>query len=119
MTQRNLRTVPAALLMTTALSWSVSALAQTAPGTAPARPASAAAPSMGHSGGLHPGAQVAPPGPAVGGAAAPAVGGTPPGAPTNGLPPGFEPAMPGKSGSGTAPGTAPAGGTKPAPAQRP
>ena len=89
MKQRNLRLVPAALLMTTALSWSLPSLAQTSAGssTAPARPASAAAPSMGGGSGLHPNAQVAPPGPAVGGTAAPAPTGTPPGASTNGLPP--------------------------------
>ena len=48
MKQRNLRLVPAALLMTTALSWSLPSLAQTSAGssTAPARPASAAAPSI-------------------------------------------------------------------------
>ena len=124
MKQRNLRLVPAALLMTTALSWSLPSLAQTSAGssTAPARPASAAAPSMGGGGGLHPNAQVAPPGPAVGGTAAPAPTGTPPGASTNGLPPGFEPAVPGNAGSSsssTAPrGAAPAG-TKPATTTRP
>ena len=116
MSKRNLRTVPAALLMTTALSWSLPALAQTA-GTAPARPASAA--PSGHAGGLHPGAQVAPPGPAVGGTAAPAAGGTPAGASTNGLPPGFEPAMPGKGAASAPGGTAPAGGIRPVPATRP
>lgn len=122
MKQRNLRLVPAALLMTTALSWSLPSLAQTSAGssTAPARPASAAAPSMGGGSGLHPNAQVAPPGPAVGGTAAPAPTGTPPGASTNGLPPGFEPAVPGNAGSSsTAPrGAAPAG-TKPATTTRP
>lgn len=120
MKQRNLRLVPAALMMTTALSWSLPALAQTSTGgTAPAQPASAAAPSMGHGGGLHPGAKVAPPGPAVGGTAAPAAGNTPPGTSTNGLPPGFEPAMPGKGATPAPAGTAPAGGNKPAPSTRP
>ena len=112
MTKRNLRAVPAALLMTTALSWSVPALAQTTgTGTAPARPASAA-PSMG--GGLHPGAQVVPPGPAVGGTPTPAPGSATSGTSTNGLPPGFEPAMPNKSGASAPTGTPPAGGNRPA-----
>lgn len=102
MSKRNLRTVPAALLMTTALSWSLPVLAQTGnPGTAPARPASAASPST--SGGLHPGAKLTPPGPAAGGTATP----SPAGASTHGLPPGFEPAMPKQPGAST-PGTKPA-----------
>lgn len=69
MAQRILRTVPAALLMTTALSWNLSACAQTSgSGMAPTRPASTApaanspygtqsgTPSGAQSGGLHSGA---------------------------------------------------------------
>lgn len=120
MKQRNLRLVPAALLMTTALSWSLPTLAQTGGSAAPARPASATMPSMG--GGLHPNAQVAPPDAPAGGTPTPAPGSAAPGASTNGLPPGFEPAMPGRAASASHPAdAAPAGKApvRPMPPARP
>lgn len=122
MTHRNLRSVPAALLMTTALSWSLPALAQTstAPGTAPNRAASATAPST--STGLHPGARVTPP-TGTGTMGSPATQTTPgtsaaPGTSTNGLPPNFEPAMPGAKSSAPAAGKS-SGGAYQAPSTRP
>ncbi len=135
MTQRNLRTVPAALLMTTALSWSLPTLAQTgsANGAAPSRSASSTAPAAGRSGGsgLHPGTTLAPGAAAAGTSTgrppatmgtAPAAGGTnstgaPSGSGSGGLPPGFEPAMPGAKSS--APAAPNAGGSYQAPGARP
>jgi hypothetical protein len=103
MTQRLLRSVPVALLMTTALAWNLPATAQTAAGSgAPMSTSSGATPAP---------APVPPSAPATGGAA---TGGS-------GLPADFSPAMPASAasaaprGGGYGPGTGPRtpGGNKP------
>ena len=112
MPQRNLRSVPAALLMTTALSWSLPGLAQisTTTDTAPSRAASATAPAAGI--GTQRGTAAPPTGTSAGSSTGtPATRGGP-GAGSNRLPPGFEPATPGAKSSAPAAGS-PSGGAYP------